>query len=80
MLNATLPNIKQDLLDRVNQLRELSQEFDPELCARVRSLTLVFELEEPMYVDEAYIKVKGKWCYLYRVVDRDLYGSRESPQ
>ena len=22
------------------------------------------------YVDEAYIKVKGKWCYLYRAVDR----------
>ena len=23
------------------------------------------------YVDETYIKVHGRWCYLYRVVDRD---------
>jgi transposase-like protein len=23
------------------------------------------------YVDETYIKVHGKWCYLYRAIDRD---------
>lgn len=23
------------------------------------------------YVDETYIRVKGKWCYLYRAIDRD---------
>jgi len=23
------------------------------------------------YADETYIKVKGKWCYLYRAIDRD---------
>src|SRR6185312_4849801 len=23
------------------------------------------------YVDETYIKVKGKWCYLYRAIDAD---------
>ena len=23
------------------------------------------------YVDEAYIKSKGKWCYLYQAIDRD---------
>jgi putative transposase len=23
------------------------------------------------YVDETYIKVQGKWCYLYRAIDRD---------
>ena len=22
-------------------------------------------------LDETYIKVKGKWCYLYRAVDKD---------
>src|SRR3954454_25058380 len=23
------------------------------------------------YVDETYLKVKGKWCYLYRAIDHD---------
>ena len=23
------------------------------------------------YVDEIYLKVRGRWCYLYRAVDRD---------
>ncbi len=23
------------------------------------------------YVDETSVKVKGKWCYLYRAIDRD---------
>src|SRR5215216_5588799 len=23
------------------------------------------------YVDETYVKVNGKWCYLYRAIDRD---------
>jgi len=23
------------------------------------------------YVDETYVKVQGKWCYLYRAIDRD---------
>jgi putative transposase len=23
------------------------------------------------YVDETYVKVQGRWCYLYRAIDRD---------
>jgi putative transposase len=23
------------------------------------------------YVDETYVRVKGKWCYLYRAIDAD---------
>ena len=33
------------------------------------------------YVDEKYLKVKGRWCYLYRAIDRDgnLVDSMLSP-
>ena len=23
------------------------------------------------YIDETYVKVSGRWCYLYRAIDRD---------
>jgi putative transposase len=26
---------------------------------------------ESWYVDETYLKVRGRWCYLYRAIDRD---------
>ena len=26
---------------------------------------------ESWYVDETYVKVAGRWCYLYRAIDRD---------
>jgi putative transposase len=35
-----------------------------------------------LYVDETYIEVKGKWCYLYRAIDRkgNLVDSMLSPK
>jgi transposase-like protein len=27
-------------------------------------------IDESWYIDETYIKVKGRWCYLYRAIDR----------
>ncbi len=29
------------------------------------------QADRSWYVDETYINVKGKWCYLYRAIDRD---------
>ncbi|WP_250126397.1 IS6 family transposase [Chroococcidiopsis sp. CCMEE 29] len=29
------------------------------------------KVSDSWYVDETYIRVKGKWCYLYRAIDRD---------
>ena len=31
---------------------------------------------ESWYVDETYVKVAGRWCYLYRAIDRDGQTSR----
>ena len=28
---------------------------------------------ESWYVDETYVKVEGRWCYLYRAIDREGY-------
>ena len=27
--------------------------------------------DQSWYVDETYLKVHGRWCYLYRAIDRD---------
>lgn len=37
-----------------------------QLCAKRKG-----KVGKSWYVDETYIKVKGKWCYLYRAIDRD---------
>ncbi len=29
------------------------------------------QASQSWYVDETYVKVNGKWCYLYRAIDRD---------
>ena len=45
-------------------------EYGRWLQAKVRKyLTLNFK--RSWRLDETYIKVKGKWCYLYRIVDKD---------
>jgi putative transposase len=41
--------------------------FQEELRAKRRG-----QIGNVWYVDETYIKVKGKWCYLYRAIDWSL--------
>ncbi len=56
------------------------QHYAPEMEKRLRwyyKPTLGFSWQ----VDETYVKVKGKWCYLYRAIDKggntiDFYLSR----
>lgn len=31
------------------------------------------KIQSSWKLDETYIKVKGKWCYLYRAIDKDGY-------
>jgi putative transposase len=51
--------------------------FQEELRAKRRG-----KIGNVWYVDETYIKVKGKWCYLYRAIDHkgNLVDSMLSPK
>ncbi len=45
-------------------------EFGSFLMSRVRKY-LKRNFKRSWRLDETYIKVKGEWCYLYRIVDKD---------
>jgi putative transposase len=51
-------------------VREWETRFAPllaeQLCIRRRG-----QAGQSWYVDETYVRVKGKWCYLYRAIDAD---------
>lgn len=46
------------------------QEYGPHLQAKVRKY-LKLDFKRSWRLDETYIKVKGEWCYLYRILDKD---------
>ena len=45
-------------------------EYGSWLESKVRKY-LTRNFKKSWRLDETYIKVKGKWCYLYRIVDKD---------
>jgi len=51
-------------------VREWEERFAPLLADQIRRKRKG-EAGRRWYVDETYVKVKGKWCYLYRAIDRD---------
>jgi transposase-like protein len=51
-------------------VREWEERFAPLLAEHIRR-TRKGKVGRRWYVDETYIKVKGKWCYLYRAIDRE---------
>jgi putative transposase len=51
-------------------VREWEQRFAPLLADQIRR-RLQGKLGRRWYVDERYLKVQGRWCYLYRAIDRD---------
>ncbi|GHO41871.1 hypothetical protein KSX_00340 [Ktedonospora formicarum] len=51
-------------------VREWETRFAPLLAEQLRT-KLRGQAEWSWYVDETYVKVKGKWCYLYRAIDTD---------
>jgi hypothetical protein len=51
-------------------VREWEERFAPLLAEHLRRKRK-WKVGRRWYVDETYLKVKGKWCYLYRAIDRD---------
>src|SRR3982751_4190979 len=51
-------------------VREWEERFAPLLAQPLRQKRRG-KISKRWYVDETYLKVKGKWCYLYRAIDRD---------
>ena len=56
-------------LDHATVQRWVS-EYAVYLQSKVRKY-LTGNFKRSWRLDETYIKVKGKWCYLYRIVDKD---------
>ena len=50
-------------------VREWEERFAP-LLAKYLRCKRKGKIGRRWYVDETYVKVKGKWCYLYRAIDR----------
>jgi len=53
-------------------VREWSERFAPEFAEQIRNKRQR-SFGRIWYVDETYVKVQGKWCYLYRGIDE--YGN-----
>src|SRR5215207_1771329 len=51
-------------------VREWEERFAPLLAERLRA-NRRGKAGCSWYVDETYVKVHGRWCYLYRAIDRD---------
>ena len=51
-------------------VRDWEERFAPLLAEQIRRQRKG-KVGRRWYVDETYIKVKGKWCYLYRAIDRN---------
>ena len=51
-------------------VREWEERVAPLLTAQLRAKRCG-QAGPSWYVDETYIKVDGRWCYLYRAIDRD---------
>jgi len=52
-------------------VREWEAKLTPILSDELRQRRGRRRLAPSWYVDETYIKVRGRWCYLYRAIDRD---------
>jgi putative transposase len=54
----------------IEAVRDWEARFAPVITEQLRS-SRRGKAGRSWYVDETYVKVSGKWCYLYRAIDRD---------
>src|SRR3954454_3853952 len=71
----SLPNLAEMFLLRGFEftheaVREWEERFAPLLAEHLRRKRKG-KVGQRWYVDETYVKVKGRWCYLYRAIDRE---------
>ena len=55
-------------------VRDSEERFAPIFAQQLRAQRNLGQVGASWYVDETYIKVKGKWCYLYRAIKRRRRG------
>ena len=51
-------------------VRDWEERFAPIFAQQLRAKRKG-RVSTSWYVDETYIRIKGKWCYVYRAIDRD---------
>ena len=51
-------------------VRDWEERFAPIFAQQLRAKRKG-RVSTSWYVDETYIRIKGKWCYVYRATDRD---------
>jgi len=73
--NLTLRDLAEMFLERGlvfthEAVREWERRFAPLMAEELRKRRCG-KRGRKWYVDETYVKVKGKWCYLYRAIDKE---------
>ena len=73
--NLTLRDLSEMFLERGlafthEAVREWERRFAPHMAEELRKRRCG-KRGSKWHVDETYLKVKGKWCYLYRAIDKE---------